>query len=91
MAEESDDEGRLLNRAYRMGNYNKFFKIVEQGVQLELIQGTADHIRPLEKARLPPGRTTDTGIQRRSRHYPTACCEPSTPILICWARAAAIT
>jgi integrase len=38
MAEESDDEGRLLHRAYRMGNYNKFFKIVEHGVQLELIQ-----------------------------------------------------
>jgi integrase len=39
MSEENDEEGRLLNRAYRMGNYNKFFKIVEQGVQLELIKG----------------------------------------------------
>lgn len=39
MAEESDTDGRLLNRAYRMANYNVFFKIVERGVQLELIEG----------------------------------------------------
>jgi integrase len=39
MAGESDMDGRLLNRAYRMANYNIFFKIVEQGVQLELIKG----------------------------------------------------
>jgi integrase len=39
MAEESDKEGHLFNRAYRMSKYNKFFKIVEQGVQLELIKG----------------------------------------------------
>jgi integrase len=39
MAEESDEEGRLLNRAYRMANYNVFFKIVERGVLLGLIEG----------------------------------------------------
>ena len=39
MAGESDEDGRLLNRAYRMSNYNIFFRIVEQGVHLELIKG----------------------------------------------------
>lgn len=31
MAKESDEDGRLLNRVYRMANCNIFFQIVERG------------------------------------------------------------
>jgi hypothetical protein len=49
MAGESDQDGRLLNRAYRMCNYNIFFRIVEQGVHLDLIKGLPHTFRRSKK------------------------------------------
>ena len=39
MAEDCDDDGRLLNRYYRLANYNLFFKVVERGALLGIIEG----------------------------------------------------